>query len=62
MALWVILDDSLDTDELLAGAGPAAIAALVTELATYQRRGQAVCLQFRGSGHPGLQTNAGGRS
>ena len=36
MALWVILDDSLDTDELLAGAGAAAIAALVAELATYQ--------------------------
>jgi multisubunit Na+/H+ antiporter MnhE subunit len=36
MALWVILDDSLDTDELLAGAGAAAIAAAVAELATYQ--------------------------
>jgi multisubunit Na+/H+ antiporter MnhE subunit len=36
MALWVILDDSLDTDELLAGAGAAAIAALIAELATYQ--------------------------
>jgi len=36
MALWVILDDSLDTDELLAGAGASAIAALVAELATHQ--------------------------
>src|ERR1700728_2355978 len=36
MALWVMLDDSLDTDELLAGAGAAAIAALAAELATYQ--------------------------
>jgi multisubunit Na+/H+ antiporter MnhE subunit len=36
MALWVMLDDSLATDELLAGAGAAAIAALVAELAGYQ--------------------------
>jgi multisubunit Na+/H+ antiporter MnhE subunit len=36
MALWVALDDSLATDELLAGAGAAAIAALVAELAGYQ--------------------------
>lgn len=36
MALWVMLDDSLATDELLAGAGAAALAALVAELATYQ--------------------------
>ena len=36
MSLWVMLDDSLATDELLAGAGAAAIAALVAELATYQ--------------------------
>jgi multisubunit Na+/H+ antiporter MnhE subunit len=35
-SLWVMLDDSLATDELLAGAGAAAIAALVAELATYQ--------------------------
>ena len=36
MSLWVMLDGSLATDELLAGAGAAAIAALVAELATYQ--------------------------
>jgi multisubunit Na+/H+ antiporter MnhE subunit len=36
MSLWIMLDDSLATDELLAGAGAAAIAALVAELATYQ--------------------------
>jgi multisubunit Na+/H+ antiporter MnhE subunit len=36
MALWVMLDDSLATDELLAGAGAAALAALVAELASYQ--------------------------
>jgi multisubunit Na+/H+ antiporter MnhE subunit len=36
MSLWVMLDDSLATDELLAGAGAAALAALVAELATYQ--------------------------
>jgi multisubunit Na+/H+ antiporter MnhE subunit len=36
MSLWVMLDDSLAADELLAGAGAAAIAALVAELATYQ--------------------------
>src|SRR5580704_15179000 len=36
MSLWVMLDDSLATDELLAGAGAAAIAALVAELAGHQ--------------------------
>jgi multisubunit Na+/H+ antiporter MnhE subunit len=36
MSLWVALDDSLATDELLAGAGAAAIGALVAELASYQ--------------------------
>jgi multisubunit Na+/H+ antiporter MnhE subunit len=36
MALWVMLDDSLATDELLAGAGAAALAALVAEVASYQ--------------------------
>jgi multisubunit Na+/H+ antiporter MnhE subunit len=35
MSLWVMLDDSLATDELLAGAGAAALAALVAELASY---------------------------
>lgn len=38
MALWIMLDDSLATDELLAGAGAAAIAATVAELAGYQAR------------------------
>jgi multisubunit Na+/H+ antiporter MnhE subunit len=36
MSLWVMLDDSLATDELLAGAGAAAIAALVAEVTGYQ--------------------------
>jgi multisubunit Na+/H+ antiporter MnhE subunit len=36
MSLWIMLDDSLATDELLAGAGAAAIAALVAEVAGYQ--------------------------
>jgi multisubunit Na+/H+ antiporter MnhE subunit len=36
MAFWVIIDDSVATDELLAGAGAAALAALVAELVTYQ--------------------------
>jgi multisubunit Na+/H+ antiporter MnhE subunit len=36
MAFWVIIDDSVATDELLAGAGAAAIAASLAELVTYQ--------------------------
>jgi multisubunit Na+/H+ antiporter MnhE subunit len=36
MSLWIMLDDSLATDELLAGAGAAALAALVAEVASYQ--------------------------
>ena len=36
MSLWVMLDDSLATDELLAGAAAAAIAALVAEVASFQ--------------------------
>ena len=36
MSFWVIIDDSIATDELLAGAGAAALAALVAELVTYQ--------------------------
>ena len=36
MSLWVILDDSLATDELLAGAGAAALAATLAELAGHQ--------------------------
>jgi len=36
MALWVALDDSFATDELLAGAGAAAIAALVAQAACHQ--------------------------
>jgi multisubunit Na+/H+ antiporter MnhE subunit len=36
MSLWVMLDDSISTDELLAGAGTAALAALFAELVTYQ--------------------------
>ncbi len=36
MSLWVAIDDSLHSDELLAGAGAAALAALAAELVTYQ--------------------------
>ena len=36
MSFWVILDDSVAPDELLAGAGAAALAAFLAELATYQ--------------------------
>src|ERR1700722_19415386 len=36
MSFWVMLDDSVATDELLAGAGAAAIAAVVAEVAGYQ--------------------------
>jgi multisubunit Na+/H+ antiporter MnhE subunit len=36
MSLWVMLDDSLATDELLAAAAAAAIAAVVAEVASYQ--------------------------
>ena len=36
MSFWVILDDSIALDELLAGAGAAALAAFLAELATYQ--------------------------
>ena len=36
MAFWVIIDDSVRTDELLAGAGAAALAATLAELVTYQ--------------------------
>lgn len=36
MAFWVMIDDSIATDELLAGAGAAAIAALAAEVATQQ--------------------------
>lgn len=36
MSFWVMIDDSVQTDELLAGAGVAATAATVTEVVTYQ--------------------------
>ena len=36
MWFWVIIDDSVATDELLAGAGAAALAALFAEVVTYQ--------------------------
>jgi multisubunit Na+/H+ antiporter MnhE subunit len=36
MSFWVILDDSIAADELLAGAGAAALAAFLAELVTYQ--------------------------
>lgn len=40
MSFWVILDDSIAPDELLAGAGAAALAAFLAELATYQAAAQ----------------------
>lgn len=36
MSFWIMLDDSIATDELLAGAGAAALAALLAEVASYQ--------------------------
>jgi multisubunit Na+/H+ antiporter MnhE subunit len=36
MSFWVIVDDSIAADELLAGAGAAAIGASLAELVTYQ--------------------------
>jgi multisubunit Na+/H+ antiporter MnhE subunit len=36
MSFWVILDDSIALDELLAGAGAAALAASLAELVSYQ--------------------------
>jgi multisubunit Na+/H+ antiporter MnhE subunit len=36
MSFWVLIDDSINTDELWAGAGAAALAALFAELVTYQ--------------------------
>ena len=36
MSFWIMLDDSLATDELLAGAGAAALAATTAELVSYQ--------------------------
>ena len=36
MSFWVMLDDSISTDELLAGAGAAALAALLAEVVGYQ--------------------------
>lgn len=40
MSFWVILDDSIDSDELLAGAGAAALGAFLAEFATYQAASQ----------------------
>jgi multisubunit Na+/H+ antiporter MnhE subunit len=36
MSFWIMLDDSIATDELLAGAGAAALAALLAEVVSYQ--------------------------
>ena len=36
MSFWVMLDDSINTDELLVGAGAAALAAFFAELVSYQ--------------------------
>jgi len=36
MAFWVIVDDSVGLDELLAGAGAAALGAFLAEAATHQ--------------------------
>ena len=46
MSLWVAVDDSLQFDELLAGAGAAALAALAAETVTYQA---ATRLRIRGA-------------
>jgi multisubunit Na+/H+ antiporter MnhE subunit len=40
MSFWVILDDSIALDELLAGAAVAALAAFLAELVTYQAAAQ----------------------
>ena len=44
MSLWVAVDDSLQFDELLAGAGAAALAAFAAEIASHQA---ATRLKFR---------------
>ncbi len=36
MSFWVMIDDSVATDELLAGAGAAALGALLAEVVSYQ--------------------------
>ena len=36
MSFWMMINDSISTDELLAGAGTAALAALLAELVSYQ--------------------------
>ncbi len=36
MSFWVMIDDSVNADELWVGAGAAAVSALVAELVTYQ--------------------------
>jgi multisubunit Na+/H+ antiporter MnhE subunit len=36
MSLWVALDDSFESDELAVGAGAAAVAAILAEVACYQ--------------------------
>jgi multisubunit Na+/H+ antiporter MnhE subunit len=36
MTFWVMIDDSINTDELLAGAGAAALAAAFADLVSYQ--------------------------
>jgi multisubunit Na+/H+ antiporter MnhE subunit len=36
MSLWVVADNSIDSDELLAGAGAAALGAFLAEVAFYQ--------------------------
>jgi len=36
MSFWLMIDDSINTDELLAGAGAAALAAAFADLVTYQ--------------------------
>lgn len=56
MSLWVIIDDSLQFDELLAGAGAAALAALGAELATYQ-----ASVRFRPTRRPGGRPGLAGR-
>lgn len=40
MSLWVILDDSVAADELIAGAAASAISAVIAEMACHQAGGQ----------------------
>lgn len=55
MALWVMIDDSIQFDELLAGAGAAALAALAAEIVSYQ-----ASVRLRADGNGALVVEAAG--